>query len=57
MDPALQVVAALVPSIGVGAVFWFAMRSIIQADRRERQAIARLDAQARESAGGDSPEQ
>ncbi|MBX9244841.1 hypothetical protein ICW40_08455 [Actinotalea ferrariae] len=49
MHPAAQVAAALIPSIGVGAVFWFAMRAIIQADRRERQAVARLDAEARKS--------
>lgn len=47
-------VGALVPSIGVGLLFWFAIRSIIQADRRERMAVAQLDAQenrAREEAG------
>ena len=40
-----EVVAAVVPSIGVGLLFWFALRMIIQADRRERAAIARLDAE------------
>ncbi len=50
MHPAAQVAAALIPSIGVGALFWFAMRSIIQADRRERQAVAELDARAHEGA-------
>jgi Mg2+/citrate symporter len=42
----LDVVAALVPSVGVGLLFWFAMRAIIGADRRERAAIARLERQA-----------
>ena len=41
----LDVVAALVPSVGVGLLFWFAMRAIIGADRRERAAIARLERQ------------
>lgn len=41
----LDVLAALVPSIGVGLIFWFAMRAIIHADRRERAAIAALDRQ------------
>ena len=41
----LQVVAALVPSVGVGLLFWFVMRAIIGADRRERAAIARLERQ------------
>ncbi len=49
MHPAAQVAAALIPSIGVGALFWFAMRSIIQADRKERQALARLDADAQKA--------
>ena len=43
MTSALDVVAALVPSVGVGLLFWFAMRAIIGADRRERAAIARLE--------------
>ena len=30
--------SALIPSIGVGLLFWFAMRSIMRADRREREA-------------------
>jgi len=38
------VLAALLPSIGVGVIFWFAMRAIINADRSERQALARMDA-------------
>ncbi|WP_225755114.1 hypothetical protein [Actinotalea sp. Marseille-Q4924] len=45
MDGLWQVVAALIPSIGVGLVFWFVMRAVIHADRRERQAIARLEAE------------
>lgn len=38
-------VAALVPSIGVGVLFYFAMRFIIRADRNERANLARLDAE------------
>lgn len=40
-----DVLAALVPSIGVGLVFWLAMRAIIRADRRERAALAHLEKQ------------
>lgn len=29
---------ALVPSIGVGVLFWFVIRSILRADRAEREA-------------------
>lgn len=45
MHPVLQVAAALIPSIGVGAIFWYSVRLMIQADRRERLATARLDAE------------
>lgn len=39
--------AVLLPSIGVGLVFWFVMRSVMRADRGEREAekAARTDAQ------------
>ena len=35
--------AALLPSIGVGLLFWFGMRALINADRTDRQALARMD--------------
>ena len=54
MSTVLEVVAAAVPSIGVGLVFWFAMRAIIQADRRERSALARLDAEESARAAADA---
>jgi hypothetical protein len=47
MGPVLEGLAALVPPIGVGLVFWLVIRSIVQADRRERAAMAALDAQER----------
>jgi hypothetical protein len=50
---------ALAPSVGVGLLFWFAMRKIFRADRNEREALARLDAEdtrrAQESARSASP--
>jgi hypothetical protein len=39
-------VYALIPSVGVGILFFFAMRAIIRADRNERLAMAELDARA-----------
>lgn len=33
----------LLPSLGVGGLFFFIIRGIIRADRREREAIAELD--------------
>ena len=33
----------ILPSLGVGGLFFFVMRGIIRADRREREAIAQMD--------------
>lgn len=46
MDDWGGVLAALLPSIGVGVIFWFAMRAIVNADRSERQAVARMESEA-----------
>ncbi|MFC4553743.1 hypothetical protein [Georgenia faecalis] len=50
MDPFVE----LVPSIGVGILFFFVIRAIVQADRRERAAVRRLEEQADRAAGGDT---
>lgn len=47
MDTFWAVVAGLVPSIGVGLLFWFAMRKIVRADRNERAAQERYAAEVR----------
>ena len=47
MNAFWAVFAAVVPSIGVALLFWFAIRSLVNADRTERAAIARMDAQDR----------
>ncbi|NUU18855.1 hypothetical protein HP550_16505 [Cellulomonas humilata] len=49
MNPLLTALAALLPSIGVGLLFWFAIRAVVNADRTERQAIARMDAAERDA--------
>ncbi|MBE0008382.1 MULTISPECIES: hypothetical protein [unclassified Arthrobacter] len=41
----LEYVAVLLPSIAVGLIFYFVMRSIFNADRTEREAMARADEQ------------
>ncbi|MBD8059411.1 hypothetical protein IC607_10570 [Cellulomonas sp. JH27-2] len=46
--------AALIPSIGVGVLFWFGMRAVINADRTERQALARMDAAERDAERADA---
>ncbi|WP_264031608.1 hypothetical protein [Cellulosimicrobium sp. SH8] len=48
------VVSALIPSIGVGVLFYFAMRAIVRADRNERAALARLDAEQESAADGNA---
>ena len=40
---AVDYVIALLPSIGVGLLFYIVMRTIVNADRNEREAIRRLD--------------
>jgi len=45
VNPFLTGVAALVPSAGVGFLFYLAIRALVNADRTERAALARMDAQ------------
>ena len=54
----MDYVAVLLPSLVVGLIFWFAMKSIFNADKAERQAEARAQAEAdaRAAAGDDSAE-
>jgi len=39
----LEALGALVPSIGVGLLFWYIVRAMIHADRRERAAVAAME--------------
>ncbi|PNI08196.1 hypothetical protein CXX84_12435 [Arthrobacter sp. AFG7.2] len=54
----MEYVAVLLPSIVVGLLFWFAMKSIFNADKAERQAEAQAQAEADSRAGSpvDGPE-
>jgi hypothetical protein len=54
MNGLLTALAALIPSVGVGLLFWYAMRAVVNADRTERQALARMDAAERAAAQRDS---
>ncbi|MDC7123557.1 hypothetical protein OMK64_18660 [Cellulomonas fimi] len=47
MNGLTAALAAILPSIGVGLIFWFAIRALVNADRTERQALARMDAEER----------
>jgi hypothetical protein len=51
---AVQILAGLLPSVGVGFLFFIVIRSLVQADRRERLAIAKLDDAARAASAEDS---
>ena len=48
----MEYVAVLLPSVVVGLIFWFAMKSIFNADKSERQAEARAQAEAEGNAHG-----
>lgn len=43
----LPALAAIIPSLGVGIIFWVAIRALMNADRTERAALARMDAAER----------
>ena len=43
MSLAVQILAGLLPSVGVGFLSFIVSRSLVQADRRERLALAKLD--------------
>lgn len=47
---------SVVPTIALGLVFWFVMRTIIRGDRTERAEYARMEAEerARRAAAKDS---
>ena len=39
---------SLLPSIGVGLLFWFVMRAVLRADRREREAQRQAEQEYRD---------
>lgn len=48
MEALTGVLWALTPTVCVGLVFWFVMRSIIRADRSERAEYAKIEREERE---------
>lgn len=61
MDSVMPYVLALVPTIGVGTLFYFVIKSILEGDRRERLAQAKWEAEqdrreSAEAAGSPAPE-
>ncbi|BDZ55436.1 hypothetical protein [Agromyces marinus] len=46
---------SLTPTVLIGLIFWFVMRSLLRADRSERDAYAKIEAEERaKRAGTDS---
>jgi len=46
---------SITPTILIGLVFWFVLRSIIRADRSERGAYAKIEAEERARRGIPEP--
>jgi hypothetical protein len=42
---------SLVPTVFIGLLFWFVIRSILRMDRREREVSAKIEAEERAKAG------
>jgi hypothetical protein len=51
----VDALAALVPSVGVGLLFWFAVRAMVNGDRREREALARMEREERSRSADRGP--
>ena len=52
MSGAWPYVAALIPSAGVGFLFWLVIKNMIEGDRKERLAHSQWDAQHPETPSG-----
>lgn len=48
-------IEAIVPSIGLALLFWYVMKAITNADRKERQAEAEADALIHKEAESNTP--
>ena len=56
MPDFFKYVAALIPSTGVGFLFYLVVRAMLEGDRRERLALAKWDAaHPKPTSGGDQP--
>jgi hypothetical protein len=42
---------SVIPTILIGLIFWFVMRSILRADRTEREALKKYEAEERARRG------
>ena len=46
---------SLAPTVLIGLIFWFVMRAVIRADRGERKAYARIEAEERAKLNRERP--
>ena len=53
MESVLPYVLAIVPTVGVGTLFYFVIKSILEGDRRERLAQAQWEAEHDRRAAAD----
>ena len=47
----MDLLAALLPSVGLGLLFWYVIRAVLRADRTEREEAARFAREARAADG------
>lgn len=55
MESVLPYVLAIVPTVGVGTLFYFVIKTILEGDRRERLAQAQWEAQHDRRGGAERP--
>lgn len=49
------IVWSVAPTIVIGLLFWFIMRSVIRSDRNERKAYAKIESEERARLAANSP--
>ena len=55
-DAVFPYLAALLPTVAVGALFYFLIKSILEGDRRERLAQSKWEKEREREQGRDTPE-
>lgn len=54
-DALFPYVAALLPTVAVGVLFYFLIKTILEGDRRERLAQSKWEKEQEKQAGQDTP--
>ena len=54
-DAVFPYLAALLPTIAVGALFYFVIKAILEGDRRERLAQSKWEKEQEKEQGRDTP--